>query len=176
MPRPTIFKFLLTSAVLTLANSATADFAEDLAQTLVKRSGEDVVAAPADALEGKEYIAVYYSAHWCPPCRLFTPKLSKFYDETVKEHPEFEIVFVSSDRSPKAMAEYMNYAEMNFLAVEFSKARDTPLREHAARGIPYLILLDADGNVLIEKPADELWAHPEDILPKIGKLLEDSKA
>lgn len=172
MPKQTIFKLLLTSAVLSFANSALASFADDLAATLVKRSGEEFEAASTDVLEGKKYIAVYYSAHWCPPCRLFTPKLSKFYDEVVQAHPEFELIFVSSDRDAAAMAEYMNWAEMNFFAVDFAKTRSTPLRKHAARGIPYLILLDADGNVLIEKPADEQWAHPEDILPQISKLLE----
>jgi nucleoredoxin len=32
-------------------------------------------------LEGKQFVAVYFSAHWCPPCRQFTPVLGAFYDQ-----------------------------------------------------------------------------------------------
>jgi nucleoredoxin len=35
---------------------------------------EDVAVIPTDGL-----LAIYFSAHWCPPCRSFTPILSKFY-------------------------------------------------------------------------------------------------
>jgi nucleoredoxin len=27
----------------------------------------------SDSLQGKEVVALYFSAHWCPPCRSFTP-------------------------------------------------------------------------------------------------------
>lgn len=172
MTTKSIFNLLLAITLLNHPTALLADFADDLTATLVKRTGEKIEAAPADALEGKQYIAVYYSAHWCPPCRQFTPYLSKYYDETVKAHPEFELVFVSSDRSESAMAAYMNWGKMNFLAVDFAKVRSTSLRQHAARGIPYLIVLDADGNVLLEKPAGEDWTHPAEILPQLDKLLE----
>ncbi len=31
-----------------------------------------------DALNN-DIIGIYFSAHWCPPCRGFTPILAKFY-------------------------------------------------------------------------------------------------
>jgi nucleoredoxin len=30
-------------------------------------------------------IGLYFSAHWCPPCRGFTPKLAEWYSEGLKE-------------------------------------------------------------------------------------------
>ncbi len=33
-----------------------------------------------EALAGKKIVAFYFSAHWCPPCRGFTPVLKKFYE------------------------------------------------------------------------------------------------
>jgi thiol-disulfide isomerase/thioredoxin len=30
-------------------------------------------------LQDRKIIAYYFSAHWCPPCRLFTPVLADFY-------------------------------------------------------------------------------------------------
>ena len=28
-----------------------------------------------------EYYGIYFSAHWCPPCRMFTPELADIYNE-----------------------------------------------------------------------------------------------
>ena len=51
---------------------------------LVKLLGEtlktkDGVASTAEALKGKQAVALYFSAHWCPPCRGFTPQLVETY-------------------------------------------------------------------------------------------------
>ena len=68
--------------------------------------------------EGK-VVGVYFSAHWCPPCRSFTPNLVKFYN-SVKAGPnasKFDIVFVSMDRDQKSFDGY--FGEMPWLAVEY---------------------------------------------------------
>ena len=44
---------------------------------LVKADGSSVEAEKA--LAGKELISYYFSGHWCPPCRRFTPMLKTFY-------------------------------------------------------------------------------------------------
>jgi hypothetical protein len=41
----------------------------------------------------------YFSAQWCPPCQQFTPLLAAKYRDIIKSGKQFEIVFVSSDRS-----------------------------------------------------------------------------
>src|ERR1700720_964634 len=46
-----------------------------------------------EELEKKKLIALYFSAHWCAPCRKFTPKLVEYYNRVATQHPEFEIVF-----------------------------------------------------------------------------------
>ena len=55
---------------------------------------------PVARLEGK-LVGLYFSAHWCPPCRRFTPRLVDFRDRLGKESP-LEIVFVSCDRDARA--------------------------------------------------------------------------
>lgn len=149
-----------------------APLAETVGDSLVRYDGKKLVDAPADALKDKKLIAVYYSAHWCPPCRAFTPSLVDFYEKTTAENPEFELIFVSSDRSEKDMAGYMDWGKMPFLAVDFDQIDQSPLRKHSARGIPYMVVLDADGNVVFGKPVGQDWIHPSRILPLIEEELQ----
>jgi nucleoredoxin len=68
-----------------------------------------------------KYLGIYFSASWCPPCRAFTPKLVKYYKDFKSAHPsarDFELVFVSSDRSSKDAAKYYN--EMPWLKLPYS--------------------------------------------------------
>ena len=41
------------------------------------RSGR--VEAADEALADKQVVLFYFSARWCPPCRVFTPVLNEFY-------------------------------------------------------------------------------------------------
>mmetsp|Transcript_119915 Transcript_119915/g.274753 ORF Transcript_119915/g.274753 Transcript_119915/m.274753 type:complete len:81 (-) Transcript_119915:67-309(-) len=47
---------------------------ELLGPTLVGQDGN----VDTSSLDGKT-IGLYFSAHWCPPCRGFTPKLTESY-------------------------------------------------------------------------------------------------
>merc|ERR1712232_405627 len=96
----------------------------------------------ADALAGLDAVGIYFSAHWCPPCRGFTPVLAEKYKALKDAGKKFEIVFASSDRDEGAFKE--NYAEMPWLALPYSE-RDLKAElasEHNCRGIPYLVILD----------------------------------
>ena len=64
---------------------------------LVDKDGGSYSAA--EKLNGKKYKLLYFSAHWCPPCRGFTPELAKTYAKLKADGKDFELVFVSSDRS-----------------------------------------------------------------------------
>ena len=53
----------------------------------------------SDILQGADlkYVGIYFSAHWCPPCKAFTPVLTDFYNSVNKNGKIFEVIFVSSD-------------------------------------------------------------------------------
>jgi thioredoxin-like negative regulator of GroEL len=48
---------------------------------------------------------VYFSAHWCPPCRQFTPQLASLYKQAKAAGRKFEVVFVSADREESGFKE-----------------------------------------------------------------------
>ena len=60
---------------------------------------------------------IYFSAHWCPPCRGFTPQLVEFYKKFNKDKKRFEIVFVSNDKDEESWKEY--FSEMPWLAIPY---------------------------------------------------------
>ena len=62
-------------------------------------------------------MGIYFSAHWCPPCRGFTPKLVEWYNEQASD--KLEIVFVSSDRDQSSFDGY--YGEMPWACVPFDE-------------------------------------------------------
>ena len=51
-------------------------------QKLLRKSGS--VTCADEALEGKKVVLFYFSAHWNPPCAVFTPVLNDFYQVQTK--------------------------------------------------------------------------------------------
>ena len=94
--------------------------------------------------------AFYFTAHWCPPCRVFTPFLAEIYKEVNKKEKEFEIIFVSSDKSKSEYESY--FEEMPWLAVPFDDSETIKKlkTKYFVSGIPTLVIVDNEGNVLNE--------------------------
>ena len=82
-------------------------------------------------------LALYFSAHWCGPCRGFTPKLRAFYQNTSRE--DVDIIFVSLDHSSQAFEDY--YRGMPWLAADYEKTdREEIYNTLHVRGIPALVV------------------------------------
>ncbi len=118
-----------------------------------------------------QYTALYYSAHWCPPCRAFTPKLVEGYKDSRAKHDNFELVFVSSDKSEEAQIDYMKEAGMPWPAAKLASKNDPNFRKYAASGIPYLVLIDENGKDLTGKEGND-WQPPTEVLKKIEELVK----
>jgi nucleoredoxin len=122
---------------------------------------------PTSGLEGK-HVALYFSAHWCPPCRKFTPKLAAFYQKFQAEQKDkkLEIVFVSSDRSDDEFDEY--FQTHPWKAVPFARRdiKKTLGNKYSVEGIPTLVMLDPEGNVLTTQGVEAVYANPEKLFPK----------
>lgn len=97
--------------------------------TVIKLSGDTVEEVKVESLCGKDsVIGIYFSAHWCPPCRGFTPQLIEFYknEKLKKNSAKFEVIFVSWDRDEASFKEY--FSTMPWLALPFD-----PEKKHKVR-------------------------------------------
>ncbi|XP_015191272.1 PREDICTED: nucleoredoxin-like [Polistes dominula] len=104
---------------------------------------------------------VYFSAHWCPPCKAFTPQLVDTYQRIRERGHDFEVIFVSSDRSEES---YNTYTEtMPWLRIPFSQEerRRKLARALDVQAIPTLVILDPRDNIITLDGRAELLEDPE---------------
>lgn len=151
-----------------------SDYSSVFGETLLSKSGE----VPVSSLNGK-IVGVYFSAHWCGPCRQFTPRLRKIYLDLKKQNVPFEIVFCSKDNDIKSFEEY--YGSMPWPAVPFDRddIKETLTGLFAVSGIPRLVILSPEGVINLdakldveENPAGFPWKEMtplECIAPYIAK-------
>jgi len=113
------------------------------------------------SLAGNDAIGVYFSAHWCPPCRGFTPKLVETYNKMKAAGKKFEIIFVSSDRDQKSFDEYYN--EMPWLALKFDdrKRKAKLSKKFGVNGIPSFQIISTDGKILTNEGRGAVGEDPE---------------
>ena len=62
-------------------------------------------------------VCFYFSAAWCPPCRGFTPILTKFYEQVNEEGKNLEIIYISIDQDESEFKAF--FLSMPWLAVPF---------------------------------------------------------
>jgi len=100
-----------------------------------------------EALAGKDIVLVYFSAHWCPPCRRFTPLLKNFYQDVSEKG--VELIFVSDDNSKEDMLNYMKESHGDWYAFEHeSKIGQKLNKKFRVSGIPTLVALKTDGTII----------------------------
>lgn len=117
---------------------------------LVKDDKEEVAKVPiADCkfLDGP--CALYFSAHWCPPCKKFTPLLAKRVRED--KNMGVTVIFSSSDKNQGAFDEY--YGEMPFVAIplEYQAALKQTTAFDLPNGIPSLYIFNEEGTLYQKK-------------------------
>ncbi len=125
-------------------------------------SGNEV---PTESLRGKT-VALYFSAHWCAPCRQFTPKLVDFYNQN--KNKNFEVVFMSLDRNAKMKTEYMHEAGMKWLTApgQGSPEINRILDFYKLKGVPSLIVFGPNGEVITTDGRKDVTNSPDKALAK----------
>jgi nucleoredoxin len=138
---------------------------------LVRLQNGNLVSCYEEELAPKQIYGLYFSAHWCGPCRKFTPQLVAYYNQIARDHPEFEIIFVSADKSADGMATYMREAGMPWPAIEYNKLANVPaLQKYAGKGIPDLVIVDASGKVLADSYVAGKYLGPAKVLDDLSAI------
>jgi nucleoredoxin len=167
-----VCSFLAAVAFVPVLSAAESPIFPALKDALVVSEGQQLKKFDDASLAQTKYFAFYYSASWCGPCRAFTPDLVKWYKLHKKDNPQFELIFVSDDRSEKDMAAYMKTDAMPWPALEFAKkSASKALTHYCGPGIPCLVLVDDTGKVLSDSFQGQTYLGPRKVLADIEKTL-----
>jgi nucleoredoxin len=136
-----------------------------------------------EAVEGKT-LGLYFSAHWCPPCRGFTPQLKSFYEDYKSRDPNFEIVFISSDKEEKGMLDYFHNDHGDYLALPYEKRGEKGELSamFGVQGIPTFAVIGADGRTLNANARGKVAAGAASVAadgwepPAVGDMAEGPEA
>jgi len=127
--------------------------AAEKAKMMVDSIGADLIAKA-----GGKPIGLYFSAHWCPPCRGFTPKLAQWYKEGLKD--KMEIIFVSSDKDKGQFDNY--FEEMPWLALPYEnrQAKEVLSKACGVQGIPSFAVINPDGTIITTDGRSKVTSDP----------------
>jgi len=98
---------------------------------------------------GPAVLMFYFSAHWCPPCRKLTPLLVEFYQALRNENidsSEFDVVFISSDRSQEQFDDYYDEMPWAHLKLDDSDEKMRLSRLFSIATLPSLIAVNSGGS------------------------------
>uniref|UniRef100_A0A7N0ZTT4 protein-disulfide reductase n=1 Tax=Kalanchoe fedtschenkoi TaxID=63787 RepID=A0A7N0ZTT4_KALFE len=136
--------------------------------------GQGGAKVPVSDLVGKT-ILLSFSAHWCPPCRAFLPKLVEAYTTIKAKDEAFEVIFISSDKDQPSFDDY--FAQMPWLALLFGDARKASIgRKFKVQGIPTLVAISPAGKTVTTEAGELIMAHGADAYPFTAERLEELKA
>ena len=131
-----------------------------LGDKLLGESGKTSV--DTQSLDLVPVVALYFSAHWCPPCKLFTGKLRNAYNEINADSKRLEIVWISGDEEEDEFDDY--FKEMPWLAMPFESDncdidREEVSEKYDIASIPQLIILEKDGSIRSASGKKEIEDH-----------------
>ncbi|KAF5945361.1 hypothetical protein HYC85_015589 [Camellia sinensis] len=136
--------------------------------------GKDGLKVPVSNLVGKN-ILLYFSAHWCFPCRAFLPKLVEAYHQIMAKDDAFEVIFISSDRDQPSFEEF--FSKMPWLALPFGDERQASLaRTFRVHGIPMLVALGPTGKTITTEARELVTYHGADAYPFTEERLKEIEA
>jgi hypothetical protein len=124
-----------------------------------------------EPLQAKKFYLLFFSAFWSKDGRQFTSRLINYYNRVAPQHPEFEVIFCSVDRSAFAMESYFSQTNMPWPAIAFDKrdGKIGAIQEKLVHEVPHLILADSTGRVL----SDSGNAQPnlDKVIADLDKIL-----
>jgi len=155
-------------------NQSSSKVATGIAKRLQILKGGKLVPFELDARPEPEFYVAYFGAKWCGPCVRFSPRLVQIYQRLKATAPgRFEVIFVSDDESSADQLAYARSVDMPWPILKFSAVNSvTAFEQWRGRGIPCLVVVNREGDLLFHSYRGEEYLGPDDPIEKLGALME----
>ncbi|AQW30362.1 TlpA disulfide reductase family protein [Ralstonia syzygii subsp. celebesensis] len=127
----------------------------------------DGTRVPGEAWRGHPVIIATW-ASWCPYCALQNPRLQKLYDAT--RDTDLRLLTISIDANPQLAGDYVAKRGFTFPVTMESDALCAATGPR--KGLPELLVLDADGRVVKKETGEML----EDDVADLARYAHGAKA
>jgi hypothetical protein len=146
-----------------------------LKDTLVVWHEGGLIPFDDEVLQKKKLYLLFFSTFSSKDGRQFTSRLVSYYNQVAPQHPEFEVIFCSVDRSEFAMESYISQTNMPWPAVDFGKrdGKIGAIQEKLVREVPHLILADVTGRVLSD--SGNTQPNLDKVMADLDKILTAAK-
>ncbi len=95
----------------------------------------------------------------------------EYYNRVAAAHPEFELIFVSSDRSRFGWETYISETKMPWLAIEYDQlAGLASLKQLGGSSIPSLLVLDSSSRIVASSYDGEKYLGPQTALAALDQI------
>ena len=143
------FLAALTCAAVTSAQEPVPAIAPAAATPMAKAIESTTFLTDKKPDTGAKYYMFLASASWCGPCRMVTPRLVKEYPNMMA-NKDVEVILLSCDHTPEKAIEYLSHYNAPFAAVMYGSpaANALPGCPKDIRGIPHIVVVDANGKML----------------------------
>jgi thiol-disulfide isomerase/thioredoxin len=142
---------------------------------LVSLSGSELRPFSTSNLRDVRVFAFYFGSNWNPACREATPAIVEWYRATKVAYPEFELIFVSGDRSALTMAEDVRKHRMPFPVVRFDAINDEGIQQFGGNPTPWLGAVSRAGAPVTKNIGERRFIEPGEIMHGIDFLLDEMK-
>lgn len=98
-----------------------------------------------------KYVVMYMGAGWCPPCRVFAPKLVGVLKEKAPAEEDVALLFLSGDKTAGDAKKYASGLGIDWPMLSFtSRAQIPAFQTLFGDSIPQLVVTDRHGVVVID--------------------------
>lgn len=139
---------------------------------LVRLEGSEFKEYRIEELREVRLFAFYFACNWTPACRDTTRAVIEWYKKIKPAHPEFELIFVSRDKSELSMDEHVRKVAMPFPVVRFGSRDEAAIQAFGGAPMPWLGAVSRSGMALTTNLETRQFIEPGHVLGAIEHMLE----
>jgi nucleoredoxin len=108
-----------------------------------------------DEIYNSKLIALFFSASWCSPCRIFEKELIDIYQDVNQGEKNFEVIQISLEKSEDVFRKWIVNKPWKFIHFNDNKSQELCTKFNVLN-VPMLFVFNHNGKLITETGRKEL--------------------